>query len=261
MNRAGRRISPVRSLQLSAAAMLLLAAIHAVGAEADSSASLEVQLGVAHDGGATGQWLAMLRKRLPESQYAGLAGLKKPLSGAEQAWADLILSKIAAWETRRAGLVAAYSPVDPPQRAVIVLGNRGGDDAFTHDPTTIGFDLSILQSAYGDAVLPENTERIDRLFDHEYTHLLQKAWLRDRPYRADSPLRAALLDIWLEGLGNHRSMSGRWRSSGGRLPQSAMETLAVLEPRFVARLAALACASPEQAPALMADLSRGSFQS
>jgi len=228
---------------------------------ADARPTLEAVLGVQPDGGATGQWLEMIRKRLPAVDYSAIAASKVQLTGDEREWVDLIQSRTAAWQGRRSDLIAPYAPTSPPRHVLIVMGNRGGSDAFTHDAVTIGFDLSALAAAYGDASLPENADRIDRLFDHEYTHLMQKAWLVDHPYLADSPMRAALLDIWLEGLGNHRSLSTRWRAADGRLSQTAEDALAPLKPRFVARMSALACASPQDAETLTKDLSQGRFQS
>ena len=54
-------------------------------------------------------------------------------------------------------------------------------------------------------------------------------------------------------------MSEPWRSVDGAPSPKAEEALASLEPRFVARLAALACAGQGDAPALMAELSEGKF--
>ena len=171
----------------------------------------------------------------------------------ESSWGALIRARATQWEAGIPALAANYAPVAAPEIATIVIGNGGGQDAFTHDPTTIGFDVARLQAEYGDATLPENTARIDRFFRHEYTHLLQKAWLREHPYDANTPLRAALLGVWTEGLGNYHSLSEKWRG------EAAAKARAELEPRFVARLAALACASSEDADALMADLSMGRF--
>ncbi|MGH9868045.1 MAG: hypothetical protein ACREAA_07780 [Candidatus Polarisedimenticolia bacterium] len=218
-----------------------------------SGSHLEVVVGVDDKGRATDQWLKMLGR-------SGTAAMEKKLSSAEQAWADLIHSRLDVWNDRRGVLAGPFDPIGPPERALIVMGNRGGNDAFTHDPTTMGFDLSALQSAYGDATVPENRRRIDRFFDHEYTHLMQKAWLVDHPYPAQTPLRAALLDIWLEGLGNYRSLSDRWRAADGKASPATLETLAVLEPRLVARMSALACADADAAAPLTTDLSEGKFE-
>jgi len=175
---------------------------------------------------------------------------------AQRAWAALIRSRAAQWESEIPKLATYYASVDGPAVATIVIGNGGGQDAFTHDPTTIGFDVARLHAEYGDATAPENTDRIDRFFRHEYTHLLQKAWLREHPYDENTPLRAALAGVWKEGLGNYYSLSEKWR---GASSETAAKARAELEPRFVVRLAALACASSEEARALTADLSMGRF--
>ena len=78
---------------------------------------------------------------------------------------------------------------------------------------TIGFDLSALHAEYGSATEPGNADRIDRLFRHEYAHLMQKSWLAAHPYSPRSPLEHALFDIWLEGLGTWHSLSEPWRAT------------------------------------------------
>lgn len=219
---------------------------------------LVVQLGVDERGDATEMWQAILRKRRTPDEYAEVAAIRKPLIGEEREWERLIRSRLAAWSAARDGIADLYAPAPKPARVVIVLGNRGASDAFTHDPTTMGFDLAALQSSYGDAN-DAQTARLDRLFRHEYAHLMQKSWMRTHPYDATTPLRTALLDIWLEGLGNYHSMSERWRAIRGAPSRKAEATLAKLEPRFCARLAALSCASEDDAARLTEDLSSGRF--
>jgi hypothetical protein len=220
---------------------------------------LRIVIGVTDSGSATEEWLSLLRTRLSPGDYQAVVTIRKPLTGTERAWAELFRSRVAAWEQEIPRLAALFHPVNPPSEVRIILGNRGGEDAFTApgNRTTIGFDLSKLQSIYGDA--GRSVERADRFFRHEYTHLLQKAWLEAQPYDAETPLRAALLEIWSEGMGNWFSMSDQWRAAGGQPSARAKERLAELEPRLVARLAALACASAERAAKLTADLSWGPF--
>lgn len=173
-------------------------------------------------------------------------------------WADLIRSRSADWELEISGLARNFAPARVPEGVRIVIGKGGGRDAFTHDGRTIGFDVSQLNAIYGDATLQANRDRIDRFFRHEYVHLIQKAWLSRQAYEANTPIQVALLDIWTEGLGNYYSLSARWRAIGGKPSDVALTTLGKLEPRFVARLAALACGSPD-AGKLTADLSEGPF--
>jgi hypothetical protein len=158
-----------------------------------------------------------------------------------------------------APLAALYHPVASPEQIHIVLGNRGGEDAFTHDERTVGFDLAALQANYGGALEDGNADRLDRFFRHEVSHLLQEAWLATHPWDDRSPLGMALADIWAEGLGNYYSLSSRWVDSNGRLTPTAMRTRAELEPRFTSRLVALACIDHAAARPLLAGLSSGAF--
>lgn len=239
--------------------LLLIAVLLAPAAATAAPGSiLDIVPGVDASGRATEQWQAMIRKRLPEESFLALEDLEKPFTANERAWADMIASRKAEWEAETLHLAAVFHPLAPPH-ARIVLGNRGGEDAFTHDPHTIGFDISRLHALYGDGASAGNRARMDRFFRHEYTHLLQKAWFEEHPLPLDSPFKYALAEIFAEGMGNYHSLSDGWRTQDGVPAKKTLETLRVLEPRFVTRLAAIACASPEQAKKLRADLSMGRF--
>ncbi|MDG6347573.1 hypothetical protein QAA18_02260 [Luteimonas sp. 8-5] len=177
----------------------------------------------------------------------------------ERQWVETIRSRADRWRVEAEHLAAMYPPLEAPP-ARIVLASRGGEDAFVIDPNTIGFDVGRLQALYGGSSNEaQRAERMDRFFRHEYTHLLQKAWFARHPIPLDRPIDRALAEILTEGMGNYYSLSSRWRSVDGNRSPVAEATLRELEPRFVARLAALACASPAQAEALTADLSMGRF--
>jgi hypothetical protein len=243
--------------------LLLLATVTLIGAgthqPALAQSRITVLSGVTATGGASGQWLAMLRKRLPSDGYDSVAPLRRSFTADESAWLSLIRARAGVWERLVPELARPYAPTRPPAAVAIVVGNRGAEDAFTHDSVTMGFDLAALQANYGGAGLPENRDRIDRFFRHEFVHLLQKARLSHHPFAKSTPLEAALAEIWAEGLGNYHSLSERWLSQDGERSPAAARALAELEPRFVARLAALACATPEAAAPLVADLSWGRF--
>src|SRR5262249_31684921 len=151
----------------------------------------------------------------PEARFRDIESLAKPYTPSELAWVRLVQSRRPQWEAEVSKLAVPFSPVAAPD-ARIVLGNRGGGDAFTHDPHTLGFDVERLNALYGDAESDKNTVLIDHLFRHEYTHLLQKAWVRDHPLRTGTPLQAALAEIWLEGMGNYYSLSDSWRLVEGK---------------------------------------------
>jgi hypothetical protein len=219
---------------------------------------IELLSGIAPDNRPTGLWLDMVRALRGGGEPDEGVSARRPLGGGERLWQDLITARAAVWSARRDGLAEPFRPVAEPASVRIVIGNRGGEDAFTHDARTIGFDVSRLEAEYGDARAAENVERIDRFFAHEYTHVLQRAWLPEHPQPDSTPFERAELAIWREGLGNYYSLSPRWRSR--RDGQPARAALAELEPVFVRRMAALACATPAEEAELVADLSRGPFE-
>lgn len=225
-----------------ALAVLIATSVHAAD-------RLRVVSGVGPDGEATALWRAMAQKLHPHQ--ASLA--PKTIGDAERRWVVLIERRAASWQDETRTLAKNFAPLDGPELATIVVGNQGAEDAFTHDPQTIGFDVSRLLAEYGEATQPDNAARIDRFFRHEYVHLLQKAWIARHPYDTSTPLRAALFGIWAEGLGNYYSLSAKWKDSSS----AATEALAALTPRLIARLGGLACAADGRA--LSADLSVGRF--
>lgn len=237
----------------------VIALIVAASSPAVAQSRLHVTSGTAADGSATEQWLAILQKRLTESEFNKAGRVIRPLTADELAWERLIRARRAEWERMTDRIERLYEGARPPQHVLIVTGNRGASDAFVHDQATIGFDLSALQAQYGAATEPVNVDRMDRLFRHEYAHLMQKAWLLIDPYEPGTPLEHALLDIWLEGLGTYHSLSERWRTTAGRHSQAARDALDIMEPRLLVRLSALTCSSPDDASLLTADLSQGAF--
>lgn len=220
---------------------------------------LDIVIGFGSSGQASAEWLAVLQKRLPPSAYDSVAPIRKPLTTEEAEWIALIHERAPSWERMVAPLAALWRPASPPERVRIVLGNRGAEDAFTHDQRTVGFDLAALQANYGGAGQAGNGDRLDRFFRHEFTHLLQKAWLPLYPWCDRSPLGIALLDIWAEGLGNYYSLSDRWVDRSGQLTSSARGTLTDLEPRLTAKLDTLARIDSAAAGPVLAGLSSGPF--
>ncbi len=252
-----------RCLALLAAACAI-AALLPRGASAQEGARpvrLTILLGVTDDGSATDLWLALVRRRVAPAAYDSIAAMRDTLTLEQRAWDALIRSRGASWPSMLSGVARPYAPVQPPATITVVVGNRGAEDAFTHDDSTIGFDLAALQRAYGDAARPENRARIDRFFRHESVHLMQKGWWKQRPYAVDTPLAYALADMWSEGLGNRESLSSRWDPRGDAPSAATARALGTLSPRLVARLAALACLDHgAEASALLRDLSFGPFE-
>lgn len=257
MREAG--LGVVGGLALLALLPLTSAAASDSGPAPGTTEVITIALGVDEQGVPSRAWLALLARRLDEAAVAEAAALRRPPTVEERAWELLIRRRVSTWLGGLPELVAPFAPLAAPREVTVVLGNRSGEDAFTHDPVTIGFDLGKLAALYGDATSDENRDRIDRLFAHEYTHLLQKAWFPEHPQPMATPLERAELEIWTEGQGNYRSLSAKWRADRGVPTPLATETLERLEPRFVERMTALACASPEEASELTADLSNGPF--
>lgn len=221
---------------------------------------LDVVAGTNADGSMTRAWSAVLQHRRGHAADDAALHAARPETPQERAWHALVESRRAAWEAMVPDVAAPYAPVVPPPAVAIVLGNRGAEDAMTVGPERIAFDLSKLQSNYGNADTPENRTRLDRFFRHEFQHVMQKAWLAAHPADADTPLQRAALEMWTEGLGNRESLSSKWIDADGALTAHARKTLATLTPVMVERLQALRTAMDAQAAVLVQDLSNGPFE-
>jgi len=211
------------------------------------------------DGKPTSLWLDILRRRLDPPEYDSAAQIIHVETVAERQWADTIRTHAVRWPAEVPALLGPFDPLPAPDSVLVVIGNRGGEDAFTHDSLTIGLDLSALLRVYGAADSGDNPGKIDRFFRHEVAHTLQKRWLARHPFVAHSPLDLALLDIWLEGLGNYYSLGPKWQPVDGKPSAASNEALARLTPLFVDRLEALACADSASAGPLLKGLSSGPF--
>jgi hypothetical protein len=247
------------------ARFVALAALWLVAATAGATPRFEVVVAVAADDTATPLWQAMLAARIGADAAQRHAAEARPVSASEQAWVDLIRRQAGLLPAEWPSLQTPFAPAQAPEAIRIVIGNRGGEDAFVHDARTIGFDAARLQAEYGPADDPENVARALRFLRHESTHLLQRAWLAQRPPWPDDPWSRTLLHLWKEGHGNLHSLSDRWwivdadANPAGRYSDLAEDTLAQLVPTLVGRLGALACADPRHVPNLEQGLSMGPF--
>ena len=217
-------------------------------------------LGISANGTATSSWREAIRDRHAASELNNILAGEKIFSEEEMQWAKLIESKVTSWRGMIDSLRIPFENVAPPDSVFILLGNRGGSDAFTHAPRTICFDLSQLQQFYGPATSSENHSRIDRFFAHEFTHIMHKAWRSARGVDFNSPFEFALWECLTEGLGNYRSLSGKYINEEKGLTPHAQRVLQSLQPIFVERLAAIAHASAAEAEVLMKGLSSGAFE-
>jgi len=215
--------------------------------------------GFTSDGRPTDLWLLVLRRRLDPAAFDSVARIIHPLADDEGRWSDTIRAHAVHWADEVPALMAPFSPIEAPDSMIVVVGNRGSEDAFTHDSLTIGLDLSALLRVYGPVDGGDNPQKLDRFFRHEFSHTLQKRWLARHPYQVRTPLDGALLDIWLEGLGNYYSLGPKWQPIDGKPSPAADSALARLGPVLVDRLSALACADSQKAGPLLKGLSSGPF--
>jgi hypothetical protein len=246
----------VRRILLLAA--LPLALVAALNGQRGVRPRIAVLSGSRSDGAATDLWMAMLRRRLGAGEVDSVARIRRARTTDEEAWAGLIESEARLWPAAADSLGTLFGLPSLPEIR-IVLGNRGAEDAFTHDSTTIGMDLAALQRVYGAAALDINRDRVNRFFRHEYVHTLQKRWLARHPFDARSFLDDAVFDAWAEGLGNYYSLSADWRPAGHTPSPATAAALAELEPILVERFANLACADSASAGRLLKGLSSGPF--
>ena len=252
----GRRtlVALVPAFALAACAFAVAACVCAVTACA-SAPALELRPGFEPDGAPTAEWRAAVEA------HDGTRPAWEPhaLTAAEDAWLERMRSRLPAWEARLPELCVPFEGLRPPRRVVIVAGNQHGEDAFGLGGPTIYFDLSALVRIYGAADEPPNPARLDRILDHEITHVLHWRWERAHPQPVDTPLERALWAMAREGLGNLRSLSETWVGPDGEPTPLARDTLAKLEPILVDRLDKLARASEAEEPGLAAGLSQGPF--
>lgn len=184
------------------------------------------------------------------------------LNGREMAWIDLISEQTDTWKGQLDQIATPFINIDVPTNISIVVGNRGRRDAFTHTskyPSTIFFNVAMLAKSYGDPSTPNNKQRINRIFSHEYTHLLQHRWSQKNPYQVTNHLQAALNTSYKEGFGHFRSISNKWKDKQGMITDHALARLKSLEKVFVERMVALNKANDKDAKALMKGLSTGPF--
>lgn len=228
-------------------------------ADAATSTQLEVIAGFDLDGRPTSAWQRALRHFHDDEAIAGIADDSYPLTTGQAAWRDLILRRLPAWESRSISLAWPFGDIPVPERVYVLIGNIGASDAFVAENDTMAFDVRRLHDVYGDAGTAENLDRINRFFDHEFTHLLHRSWQGQQGLVPESPLEQALWACLKEGLGHYRSFTPRWLAADGRLTEHAEQTLERLAPIFVERLAALETATPEEAVELTRGLSIGPF--
>jgi hypothetical protein len=218
---------------------------------------MRFELAVLEDGTAAPAWTEGIALGIGEDAARALEQESMPLSVEAQAWVPIVEGAMPALSGRAAELTRILDV--PVLDATVVVGNRGSSDAIGWMPDFIGVNVQAVADAYGP--LAEGAQdRIVRIAAHEYIHLLTYRHYPDHGARRQTPFDRALWTIFFEGIGDYVSASGRWHpdESGDYSPVTA-ETLARLEPEFVARLEMLARADEGEERALRAGISMGKF--
>ncbi len=208
-------------------------------------------------------WKDVLVGRKIASELDSLCKVVNPISKEEQDWLELIDSKSKVWNTFRDSIKVPFQNIKLKDTIYVLLGYRSGDDAFTYKDQTVCLDLTALHRAYGSAKNLENDNRIDRLFAHEFTHLLSKKWAKNNELKLNTFKDDILWECLYEGLGMYRSMSSKWYPIGDSLSHTSKNTFEVLYPKFTEKIIKVSTQpnlTIEEEKELHANLSRGSMK-
>jgi len=182
------------------------------------------------------EWRNAIESRMAPRQLDSVMALSRSLHPEELEWKSLIESKAARWGLMRDSLGIPFGNETLDDTLSVIVGYMGRDDGFTYRYEAVCLDLTALHREYGSAALPENFTRIDRLFAHEFMHLLHKDWARRRNLRLESFRDSVLWECIYEGIGMYRSLSSKWLPTNGVLPEISRSTLEDLYSVFVERL-------------------------
>lgn len=206
------------------------------------------------------EWRNAIGSRMAPRQLDSVMALSRSLHPEELEWKSLIESRAARWGLMRDSLGIPFGNETLDDTLSVIVGYMGRDDGFTYRYEAVCLDLTALHREYGSAVLPENNPRIDRLFGHEFTHLLHKDWARRKNLKLTSFRDSILWECLYEGVGMYRSLSSKWLPVNGALPEISKTALEELCPLFVERLTAIeskAIFTEEEKTRLHNGLSRG----
>ncbi len=206
------------------------------------------------------EWRSAIESRMSRRDLDSMTALRRPLTDEELEWKRLIESKAALWGHMRDSLAVPFGNETLDDTLYIMVGYMGRDDGFTFRYEAVCLDVTALNREYGSAALPENKPRIDRLFAHEFMHLLHKDWARRKNLRLTSFRDSVLWECLYEGVGMYRSLSQKWLPVDGVLPEISKKVLGELNPVFVERLTTIessANLTEEEKVRLHSGLSRG----
>lgn len=211
----------------------------------------------------TDDWIDALERREPKAYLDSLKKVVLPLNEEELAWYNLITSRAEVWSQMRDSIRIPFENISTSDTIQVFLGYQGLDDAFSHNLNTVCFDLTAMHNTYGSAMDPVNTNRADRFFAHEYTHLLSKEWARQNTLTLQNFRDSILWECIYEGLGMYRSMSEKWFPVQDSLSPIAASTFEDLYPIFTDRMIGIHAKdefSSEEKRALHRYLSYGSMK-
>ena len=209
------------------------------------------------------EWKEALTKRKSSAVLDSLSSVVKEITKEEQEWINLIQSKTNKWNAIRDSIKVPFKNITLNDTITVLLGYQGGDDAFTPNSKTICLDVNTMHREYGSATKPVNDNRIDRIFAHEFTHLLHKQWAIKNNLEIKSFKDQILWECVTEGFGMYRSMSSKWFPVGDSLSTTAEKTFQNLYPIFAERISKVVTNSnltKEEENALHTNLSRGSMK-
>lgn len=208
----------------------------------------------------TAQWKEALVTRMPKSRIDSFATIQRPLTVDELDWKKLFESKALRWNAFRDSLADPFPGIKLTDTIYILTGFAGVDDGFTFEHNNVCLDLTAFVNNYGKASLPENDNRADRIFSHEYTHLLHKAWAKKTKLEVKTFRDSVLWECLYEGIGMYRSLSEKWKPVNGVLPQATQDVLKELIPQFVKNIAMVESnrsLTETEKEAIVRNLSRG----
>lgn len=223
---------------------------------------IKIKLGI-YSNQISNEWKDVLVSRKRASKLDSLSNVVKQITKEEQDWITLIESKTNKWNTFRDSLKVPFKNIKLKDTISVLLGYQGGDDAFTYKYKTVCLDVNALNKAYGSAKKSVNDNRIDRIFAHEFTHLLHKQWVKKNNLELNTFKDQILWECVTEGFGMYRSMSAKWFPKGDSLSVTAKNTFKDLYPKFTKRIIKVSTQSnltSEEENDLHANLSRGSMK-
>jgi hypothetical protein len=184
------------------------------------------------DGTYTTDWKKAVASRMSKSRLDSLSSIKRELSREEKAWEALIKSKVGSWNLMRDSLRVPFGQTSTPDVIYVMVGFMWKDDGFTYGLNTVCFDVTAMFQNYGPASLAENSNRIDRIFAHEFTHVVHKNWLIQNNIEIKTFRDSFLWECLYEGIGMYRSLNARWFPKNGLLPEETQNALNELQPIF-----------------------------